>query len=141
MFDCDAPKDIQSVIQQMKDSAHDYVLDYTCLLFETWLVMHYMNLSVSDDVRKSKILSRIREYLGVPKYTSKIKAAPGTIATILGNDGNTKIRLAIDNAKELRKYWDSNNCSYDVNVKAMNPSTNIHELIEIIMDEIEDVCK
>ena len=27
------------------------------------------------------------------------------------------------------------------NVKIMNPSTSIHELVEVLLDEIEDVCK
>jgi hypothetical protein len=141
VFDCDAPKDIQSVIEQMKNSVHDYVLDYSCLLFETWLVMHYMHLAVTDDVKKGKILSRIREYLGVKKYTSKVKASRGTIASILGNEGNIKIRQAIDNAKELQKYWSDHNYEYYNNVKIMNPSTSIHELVEVLLDEIEDVCK
>ena len=125
----------------MQDSANDYVLDYTCLLFETWLVMHFMHLGASDEVKKKSIISRIREYLNIQKYTSKIKAAPGTIAAILGNDGNTRIRAAIDNAKALQTYWEDNDCAYDINVKAMNPSTNIHLLVEGIMDEIDEICK
>ena len=118
----------------MKNSVHDYVLDYSCLLFETWLVMHYMHLAVTDDVKKGKILSRIREYLGVKKYTSKVKASRGTIASILGNEGNIKIRQAIDNAKELQKYWSDHNYEYYNNVKIMNPSTSIHELVEVLLD-------
>ena len=75
------------------------------------------------------------------KYTSKVKASRGTIASILGNEGNIKIRQAIDNAKELQKYWSDHNYEYYNNVKIMNPSTSIHELVEVLLDEIEDVCK
>ena len=113
VFDCDDPKDIQSVIQQMKDSVNDYILDYTCLLFETWLVMHFMHLRVTDNVKKLAIISYMREHLGISRYKSKIKAAPGT----------------------------ENDCAYDIDVKEMNPSTNVHLLVEVILDEIQTICK
>ncbi len=75
VFDCDAPKEIQSVINLMKQSKNEYYLDYSCLLFETWLVMHFQDLNLEEDVKKRKIIRLMREYLNITKYTSKVKAS------------------------------------------------------------------
>lgn len=90
VFDCDAPENIQQVITLMKDSGNDYILDYSNLLFETWLVMHFQNLEPEKDNSKRTIIKLMRDYLKVTKYTNKIKASKGTIGKILGSNGNEK---------------------------------------------------
>ena len=55
VFDCDAPENIQEVITLMKHSDHQYILDYSNLLFETWLVMHFQNLKPDHDNSKRAI--------------------------------------------------------------------------------------
>lgn len=73
VFDCDAPQNIQDVIALMRVSDNNYVLDYSNLLFETWLVMHFQNLEPDSDNGKRAIIKLMREYLNVPRYTPKIK--------------------------------------------------------------------
>ena len=55
VFDCDAPDNIQEVITKMRKSDNGYILDYSNLLFETWLVMHFQNLKPEEDNGKVKI--------------------------------------------------------------------------------------
>jgi len=141
VFDCDAPEDISNVLNLMKSSDNDYVLDYSNLLFETWLVMHYQNLEVGVNVDKRSIIRLIREYLCVNRYTSKIKASKGTIGKILGSNGNEKIRNAIENAKILEKHWKETGCSMYKDIKKMNPSVEIYKLIERLLDEIVYLCQ
>ncbi len=140
VFDCDAPDNIQDVIILMQKSENEYILDYSNLLFETWLVMHFQNLSPESKLNQRSVIKQIREYLGVQKYTSKIKAAKGTIGKILGSDGNVRIRAAIDNAKVLEKYWEERGMVESKNIEDMNPSVNIYKLIERLLDEINYSC-
>lgn len=141
VFDCDAPDDIQSVIKQMRESPNEYVLDYTCLLFETWLLMHMQVLDPKVELKRRKVYSSMRDLLGVPHYNSKVKAAPGTIASILGAGGNARIRAAIANAKTINDFWRNEGLSFEENVKKMNPSTNLDKVVEDILDEIDSICK
>lgn len=97
------PENIQEVIALMKNSENHYILDYSNLLFETWLVMHFQNLEPDKDNSKRVIMKLMREYLGVTKYTKKMKASKGTIGKILESNGNEKIRTAIENAKRLER--------------------------------------
>lgn len=140
VFDCDAPDDIQDVIKDMQSSENEYVLDYSNLLFETWLVMHFYRLETKGAIRKAKIYETMRELLQVEKYGDKEKAAAGTIGAILGNNGNIRIRHAIENAKELRKFWNNAGKSYQNNIREMNPSVGIDDTVERILDEIEYIC-
>lgn len=141
VFDCDAPEDIQKVIILMQKSENNYILDYSNLLFETWLVMHFQDLRVEDNNSKRNIIKRMREYLGVTKYTTKVKAAKGTIGKILGSNGNEKIRAAIENAKMLEKHWREEGKEIDKCVVQMNPSVNVYKLIERLLDEIIYLCR
>lgn len=140
VFDCDAPDDIQSVIKQMRASENHYILDYSNLLFETWLVMHFQNLEPGKDGDKREIIKTLREYLSVAKYTSKVKAAEGTIGKILGSNGNEKIRAAVENAKQLERYWEKAGKEMDSDIVQMNPSVSIHRLVERLLDEIVYLC-
>lgn len=136
VFDCDAPENIQEVIALMKDSENDYILDYSNLLFETWLVMHFQNLEPGKDNSKRAILKLMRDYLDVTKYTKKMKASKGTIGKILGSNGNEKIRAAIENAKLLEKHWKDTG----KDITQMNPAVDIYKLIERLLDEIVYLC-
>lgn len=140
VFDCDAPDDIQDVITLMKQSDNNYILDYSNLLFETWLVMHFQNVMPDGDVDKRSIIRLMREYLDVTRYTDKMKAASGTIGKILGSNGNEKIRAAIDNAKLLEKYWKELGFDADKDIKKMNPAVDIYKLIERLLDEVVYLC-
>ena len=140
VFDCDAPENIQEVIGLMLESKNEYILDYSNLLFETWLVMHFQNLMPEGKNDKREIIKLIREYLGVQRYTTKMKAAKGTIGMILGSNGNEKIRAAIMNAKELEKYWKEEGKNLSQDIVNMNPSVEIYKLIERLLDEIVYLC-
>ena len=135
-----APENIQQVITLMKDSGNDYILDYSNLLFETWLVMHFQNLEPEKDNSKRTIIKLMRDYLKVTKYTNKIKASKGTIGKILGSNGNEKIRAAIENAKLLEKHWEDKGKDMDRDITQMNPAVDIYKLIERLLDEIVYLC-
>lgn len=140
IFDCDAPEDIQMVIKEMVSSKNEYILDYSNIVFETWLVMHFQELTVNSHKTKSQIYNAMREWLGVRNYDSKEKASPGTIAKLLGSDGAKSIRAAIANAEKLERYWREKEKEYQKDIKYMNPSVNVHILIERLLDEIEYLC-
>lgn len=140
VFDCDAPKDIQNVIQLMEDSDNQYILDYSNLLFETWLVMHFQDLEPGEQYDKRTIIRLIRDYLDVVRYTKKTKAAPGTIAKILGSNGSEKIRAAIQNAKRLEQYWKTEGKEIHNHIAEMNPAAGIYILVERLLDEVVFLC-
>lgn len=140
IFDCDAPDDIQEVISDMIGSSNDFILDYSNLVFEIWLVMHFQEMTVDSRKTKAQVYSTMRDYLKVENYGSKEKAATGTIAALLGNDGDDKIRAAIVNAKELETYWKEAGKNYQKDIETMNPSVSIHSLVERLLDEIEYLC-
>ncbi len=110
---------------------NNYILDYSNLLFETWLVMHFQNVEPGQDNSKRAIIKLMREYLDVTRYTSQIKAAKGTIGKILGSNGNEKIRAAIENAKVLEEYWKMEGKDMDNHIVEMNPVVEIYKLVEI----------
>ena len=139
VFDCDAPENIQEVITLMKHSDHQYILDYSNLLFETWLVMHFQNLKPDHDNSKRAIIRLMAQYLGVTTYKKK-KAEKGIIGQILGSNGNERIRSAIENAKLLEAYWKAEGKTMDKDIVEMNPSVDIYKLIERLLDEIVYLC-
>lgn len=139
VFDCDAPENIQEVITLMKHSDHQYILDYSNLLFETWLVMHFQNLKPDHDNSKRAIIRLMAQYLGVTTYKKK-KAEKGIIGQILGSNGNERIRSAIENAKLLEAYWKAEGKTMDKDIAEMNPSVDIYKLIERLLDEIVYLC-
>ena len=140
IFDCDAPGNIQEVIRIMQASRHRYKLDYSNLLFETWMVMHFQTLKPEEKNGKREIIRLIRDYLGVPQYITRIKAAKGTIGKILGSNGNEKIRAAIENAKELERHWKREEKELSKDIIQMNPSVDVYKLIECLFDEIVYSC-
>lgn len=141
VFDCDAPDNIEEVLQLMKESDNEYIIDYSNLLFETWLVMHFMILEPDMYNGKRKMFKMMSQFLGVEKYGSTEKADVGTIKRLLSDDGNRRIREAIENAKRLDRHWKDLGKMVPLNIKEMNPSVSIHILIERLLDEIEYSCK
>lgn len=140
VFDCDAPDNIQDVITLMRQSDNNYILDYSNLLFETWLVMHFQNIMPDGAVDKRSIIRQLREYLDVIKYTDKVKAAQGTIGKILGSNGNERIRVAVQNAVMLEKHWEMLGFDENKDIQKMNPSVSIYKLIERLLDEVVYLC-
>lgn len=141
VFDCDAPENIEEVLRKMSLSENDYILDYSNLLFETWLVMHFMILTPEMNNGKSKMYEAMRIFLGVDNYGSAEKADVGTIKKLLSDDGNKRIRNAVENAKTLERYWSQMGKEIPDQIKEMNPSVSVHILIERLLDEIEYSCK
>lgn len=132
VFDCDAPKDIQIVINDMANSKHSYELLLTNLLFETWLLMHFE--SVDKSLTKFQTYKRILLALGVKEYKSKEKASLGLIRKAIGNGENVK--SAIQNAKSLDKKYSAENYNIFNDIVKMNPYTSVHILVEKILLEI-----
>jgi len=141
VFDCDAPENIEEVLRKMSLSENDYILDYSNLLFETWLVMHFMILTPEMNNGKSKMYESMRIFLGVDNYGSTEKADAGTIKKLLSDDGNKRIRDAVENAKTLEQYWSQMGKTIPDQIKEMNPDVSVHILIERLLDEIEYSCK
>lgn len=141
VFDCDAPDNISEVFSLMGTSANEYIINYSNLLFETWLVMHFSFLKPEMNTGKSKMYEAMRLFLGVENYGSTEKADVGTIKRLLSDDGNRRIRDAINNAKMLDGYWSNLGKRMPDNVKEMNPSVSVHVLVERLLDEIEYSCK
>ena len=109
VFDCDAPENIQDVITLMISSKNEYVLDYSNLMFETWLIMHFMQLEPDIPLNKREIHRFMREYLQITKYSSKVKAAPGTIGKIdLGVSEETIVAglFSTDTPTFCKSYFD-----------------------------------
>lgn len=141
VFDCDAPENIEEVLRLMSLSENEYVIDYSNLLFETWLVMHFMILTPEMNNGKSKMYEAMKIFLGVDNYGSPEKADVGTIKKLLSDDGNKRIRDAVENAKSLEKHWLESGKTLPDKIKEMNPSVSVHILVERLLDEIEYSCK
>lgn len=132
VFDCDAPVDIQTVINEMRSAQNPYELLLTNILFETWLLMHFE--VVESRLSKFQTYRRIIDALRVDKYKSREKASEGIIRKAIGNGDNVK--FAIQNAKKLEKKYKEENLKIDNNIVNMNPFTLVHTLVEKILLEI-----
>lgn len=122
-FDCDDPKDIQSVVLGSKD----YELLISNYLFETWLLMHFED--VVSKLSKREIYRKLEIFL-TGNYS---KGHKGKIREILQKG---EIEKAIDNAKRIEKKYLSEGKSIFANLKDMNPYTSVYQLIEQFMVEI-----
>ena len=103
--------------------------------------MHFMILNPEMNNGKSKMYEAMRIFLGVDNYGSAEKADVGTIKKLLSDDGNKRIRDAVENAKTLEQYWAQKGKTIPDQIKEMNPSVSVHILIERLLDEIEYSCK
>ncbi len=123
VFDCDAPKDIQSVIL----AASDYKLLVSNYLFEVWLLMYFED--VKTKLSRKKIYERLSSHLN----SDYEKGDKGTIREIIQNGD---VEKAIDNARDLEENYTTKGENILTNIKSMNTFTNVYELIEKFMVEI-----
>lgn len=137
IFDCDDPKDISSVLKDMLNSAQNYKLLLTNLLFETWLLMHYE--IVDSNISKSQIYKKMADHLGCIKYSSKEKANKGNIRKIIGDGQN--IKEAIRNARNLENEYKNKIEDLVANIEILNPYTKVHLFIEQLLYEIDNMNK
>lgn len=133
VFDCDAPDDIQEVINSAIASKMNYHLLLSNLLFETWLVMHF--LEVDTALGKRITYQTMADYYGIEKYDSAAKANAGLLRGLI-SDG-MPVRKAIANAEALEKKWQEAGKCIDACIIDMNPFTLMHHLVQEIMDELQ----
>ncbi len=134
VFDCDDPKDIQSVITTANESNNEYELLVSNYLFETWLLMHFEN--ISEDLSKRNTYRNLEEHLSLKKTQySKKKNNKGIIRQIISN-GN--IDNAIQYAKKLDMKYIEDGKNIFVSIMKMNPYSNVYKLIEQFMIEISE---
>lgn len=124
-FDCDAPDDIQNVINDMISSTNNYELLISNLLFETWLLMHFENVDLP--LKKLNTLYKLAKALGMVGYTKKHKNKSGLTRKVL-NCGN--IKKAIENAEILHKKYEDSGQTIKRDIKQMNPYTTVHKLVK-----------
>ena len=127
IFDCDAPKNIQNVINEMQASDKKFTLLVSNYLFELWLLMHFE--IVDKKLTKRKIYEKLSGHL-VNDY---IKADSGVIREIIANGS---VEDAIKNAFNLVQLYESDGKTIEKNIIEMNPYTNVYKLIEQFMMEI-----
>ncbi|HEX3046889.1 MAG TPA: RloB family protein [Bacillota bacterium] len=132
IFDCDDPDDISQVIFDMR-RANSYTLMPTNLVFETWLLMHFED--ISSPLTKSKTYQNLADALGIGYYGDKEKASEGIIRKIIGNGDS--VRMAIINAKRLDQIYQDKNYTIEKDIKEMNPYTALHILVENIFIELQ----
>ncbi len=127
IFDCDSPKDIQSVINNMIASLKGYNLLVSNFLFEVWLLMHFEIIDTKMSKRK------VYEKLGSHLNNDYVKANAGIIREIIRTGS---VEDAIKNAQDLCELYESAGKNIENNIKDMNPFTNVHKLLEQFMLEI-----
>lgn len=124
IFDCDAPKDISSVISSAINRERDYKLNVSNPFFETWLLMHFED--VDSKLSKLKTYCQLSQHLS-NKYK---KGNKGYIREILSNGDIDK---AIENAKQLEQKYENEGMTIFNAIRKMNPYTNIYTLVEQLM--------
>ena len=127
LFDCDAPKNIEDVINDMLESSKDYFLLLSNYRFENWLLMHFENLT--EPIKKREFSARLSSHLN-EEYK---KANEGIIREIIHTGS---VDHAIKNAYELEDKYKSEGKFFPTDIKSMNPYTTVHKLIEQFMAEI-----
>ncbi|MDD6395543.1 MAG: RloB family protein [Firmicutes bacterium] len=123
-FDCDAPSDVQRVINDAAASANDYKLLVSNFLFEVWLLMHFED--ITEEYKRQTIYNKLTEHLNV-EYK---KASKGIIRKVISNGD---IEKAIENAKLLDEQYAKENKSIFSSIEIMNPYTNVYELVEQLL--------
>lgn len=127
VFDCDAPPNIQKVINRMNLSLIQFELLVSNYLFETWLLMHFED--VTEKITKREAYKRLSKHL-VSDYK---KASAGIIREILQN-GN--IEYAMQNAERLAIKYKSEGINVCNEIVKMNPFTNVNVLVEQLLATI-----
>jgi hypothetical protein len=132
IFDCDDPQDIQSVIIEAINNKNGYKVLVSNPFFETWLLMHFEN--VTKSLSKLKTARRLEKHLSLKEGEYK-KSDPGLTRKIITSD-ERNIEKAIDYAKCLEKKYKHENKDFSKSIKSMNPYSNIYKLVEQFMIEI-----
>lgn len=127
VFDCDAPPNVQDIINNMLKSNEKYELLISNCFFEIWLLMHFEN--VNEKISKGDIYRRLSYHLN----HSYKKGNKGTIREIIQNGS---IEEAIRNSEELsEKYLEAEKdiCGC---IGEMNPYTNVYLIVEELLKAI-----
>lgn len=127
IFDCDAPPNIQKIINKMSSSQNGYELLISNYLFETWLLMHFEN--VTDKISKVNTYQKLSNHL-VSEYR---KANAGIIREIILNGS---IEEAMLNAERLAEKYTAEGNNICSTIGKMNPYTNVNILVEQLMAAI-----
>ncbi|CDR31407.1 Uncharacterised protein [Acholeplasma oculi] len=132
VFDLDDPKKRELMIKtliEMSKSDYGFTLLYSYKSFEVWLLMHLLEVTIP--MTKRQLKEKIREQLNITRY---IKSSKGMISKILHDESNVK--NAIENAKNLDKKYIEENLKIISRYKEMNPFTNVHKLVEEILENL-----
>lgn len=132
IFDCDDPKEIQDLINEIECCENHYKLLLTNFLFEIWLIMHFQDLD--EELKKRESFKIMAEFLSIKNYTSRQKSSEGMIRKIINNGDN--IIKAIENAKKLDTKYKEEGYLLNKDIKKMNPFTTVHTLVEELLSEI-----
>ena len=127
IFDCDAPPNIASVINDANRSMYNYDLLVSNHFFETWLLMHFEDID--------NVLSKRKTYEHLSNHLSAHykKARKGLTREILQNGD---INKAINFAKKLDKKYLSKGMSISGSIDKMNPYSNVYKLVEQLLELI-----
>lgn len=124
VFDCDAPPNIQKVIDKICLSENNYEMLVSNYLFETWLLMHFEN--VTEKISKEHTYRRLSEHL-VNDYK---KASAGLIREIIQNGS---VEEAMKNAENLAEKYSQEGKNICNSIGKMNPYTNVNILVEQLL--------
>ena len=124
VFDCDAPPNIQKIIDKICLSENNYEMLVSNYLFETWLLMHFEN--VTEKISKKHTYRRLSEHL-VNEYK---KASAGLIREIIQNGS---VEEAMRNAESLAEKYSQEGKNICNSIGKMNPYTNVNILVEQLL--------
>ncbi len=124
VFDCDSPPNIQRVIDKICLSENGYEMLVSNYLFETWLLMHFEN--VTEKISKEYTYKRLSEHL-VNQYK---KASAGLIREIIQNGS---VEEAMRNAESLAAKYSQEGKNICNSIGKMNPYTNVNILVEQLL--------
>lgn len=129
VFDCDAPPNIQRVINKMLISMNNYELVVSNHIFEIWLLMYFEEVELK--LSKKKIYEKLTLHLN----TRYEKASAGIIRKIIKEGA---IESALRNAEALEAKYMKSEMDITHSIGKMNPYTNVHILVEQLMSAISN---
>lgn len=127
VFDCDAPDNIQEVIQSINVNPINFNMLLSNSMFEVWLLMHFEELT--SHLTRSELFFKLNEHLG-SKYS---KANEGIIRGIMHLGS---VEKAILNAEALEKQYKTKELTICENILEMKPYTTVHHLIKKFISKI-----
>jgi hypothetical protein len=127
VFDCDAPENVQNIIQQAGESCENFRMLLSNKMFEIWLLMHFEN--VEQALSKGELKNHLSKYLN-REYK---KANEGVVREIISNGD---VSAAIANAERLCRTYKESGKNISQNINEMNPFTNVYELVEQLVGRV-----